>query len=193
MPLPAIQAALLDAARDARETFGALDRRQLNWRPDAARWSVAQCVDRLVTANQQMPRAADEALAGKRGSFCTRVPLLPRLVGPAMIRSQSPTVTRTYTAPPAARPAASDLDGNVIARFVEQQHDLAQWMGPLSETASRTNMQSQFLSFVAHSVLDGCRLMATHNRRHIEQARRVMQTPGFPEERTQEGGARAKG
>jgi hypothetical protein len=29
-------------------------------------------------------------------------------------------------------------------------------------------------------VLDGCRLMVAHDRRHMEQARRVMQMPGFP-------------
>jgi len=41
-------------------------------------------------------------------------------------------------------------------------------------------MVSPFVRFITYSVLDGCRLMAAHDRRHFEQARRVTQTAGFP-------------
>ena len=34
-------------------------------------------------------------------------------------------------------------------------------------------MVSPFVSFITYSVLDGCRLIVTHERRHFEQARRV--------------------
>jgi hypothetical protein len=33
---------------------------------------------------------------------------------------------------------------------------------------------------LTYSVLDGCRLIVTHERRHFEQARRVTQASGFP-------------
>jgi hypothetical protein len=41
-------------------------------------------------------------------------------------------------------------------------------------------MVSPFVAFITYSVLDGCRLIVTHERRHFEQARRVTQEPGFP-------------
>ena len=181
LPLRSVQDALAGDARETAEAFGALDVHRLNWRPDETRWSVGQCFDHLVTANRLMRLAADNALTGRSGTFWTRVPLLPRVCGPALIRSQAPAVTRTFTAPPAARPAASDLAMDVIPLFVRQQEDLVGWIGGVNEdAAARAIMQSPFLSFVVYSVLDGCRLMASHNRRHLEQARRVTQSPGFP-------------
>jgi hypothetical protein len=53
-----LRSALPDVARDARSTFGDLGVAQLNWRPDATRWSVAQCFQHLLTANRLMLRAA---------------------------------------------------------------------------------------------------------------------------------------
>ena len=41
-------------------------------------------------------------------------------------------------------------------------------------------MTSPFVGFITYSVLDGARLMLAHDHRHIEQARRVTQAPGFP-------------
>jgi hypothetical protein len=41
-------------------------------------------------------------------------------------------------------------------------------------------MVSPFVRFITYSVLDGCRLMAAHDRRHFEQARRVTEAAGFP-------------
>jgi hypothetical protein len=41
-------------------------------------------------------------------------------------------------------------------------------------------MASPFLRVITYSVLDALRLIAAHDRRHMEQARRVTQMPEFP-------------
>jgi hypothetical protein len=46
--------------------------------------------------------------------------------------------------------------------------------------AARTIMASPFAGVVTYSVLDGWRLMVADDHRHIEQARRVRRSPGFP-------------
>ncbi len=46
--------------------------------------------------------------------------------------------------------------------------------------AARAIMTSPFISVVTYSVLDGCRLVLAHDRRHIEQARRMVGLPAFP-------------
>jgi hypothetical protein len=51
LPLAGVRAEFDRTARDADAVFGRLDARQLNWRPDATRWSVARCFDLpVVTA-----------------------------------------------------------------------------------------------------------------------------------------------
>lgn len=178
---PEIASGLEVLARDAETTFGSLDVRQLNWRPDAARWSVAQCLDHVLTANQLMLQSADNALKGAPRTIWQRMPVLPRAWGRLLIRSQAPTGTRTFTAPATARPASSDISADVLQRFVQQQRDAAACVAALDERrAARTIMTSPFVRFITYSVLDGWRVVYAHDCRHVEQARRVIQTAGFP-------------
>jgi len=41
-------------AADAQRAFGHLNAQQLNWKPGADSWSVAQCLEHLLTANYAM-------------------------------------------------------------------------------------------------------------------------------------------
>jgi hypothetical protein len=176
-----VQDALNDVARDAHATFGGLTVRQLNWRPDATRWSVAQCFQHLLTANGLMLTAAKDAMEHRPGSLWQRAPILPSVFGWVMIRSQAPETTRKFTAPSKARPTTSDLPGDIIPRFVDQHRDAATWMETLDErTTRRTIMVSPFVRAITYSVLDGFRLLFAHDRRHFEQARRVTLSSDFP-------------
>ena len=182
LTLAEVRAALHDIARDAQDRFGGLTGTQLNWRPDETRWGVAQCFEHLLTANRLMLEAAYTALDETRPrSIWQRLPVLPGILGRMLIRSQTPAATRKFIAPPAARPVFTDIADDVVRRFADQQREAAAWMAALDAArAERTIMTSPFLRVIAYSVLDGCRLMAAHDRRHMEQAQRVMALPEFP-------------
>jgi hypothetical protein len=182
LSLTDVKTSLADIAREADATFGALNARQLNWRPDAARWSVGQCFEHLLTANRLMLRSAEDALNPARPrSVWQRLPVLPGVIGRMMVRSQAPETTRKFKAPTPAQPTSSDVAADVIQRFVAQHRDAVAQVSALDDQhAARTIMTSPFVRVVTYSVLDGWRLMVAHDRRHFEQARRVLQTPGFP-------------
>ena len=182
LSLTDVGAELSAIARDAQSIFGGLDERQLDWRPDATRWSVAQCFDHLLNANREMFQAIDAAVDGSRPrTVWQRAPVLPRIFGWMMIRSQMPEAKRKFTAPRQITPASSAIDPGIVERFVAYQHEAAARVRSLDERdAARIVMVSPFVSFITYSVLDGCRLMVTHERRHVEQARRVTRVPGFP-------------
>ena len=162
--------------------FGPLDARQLNWRADPRRWSVAQCLEHLMNANRQMLDAAAAAHGGARPqTIWMKLPIWPGLLGRMMIKSLSPQATRKYRAPLQAQPTASAIDPSIVARFIGQQRELLTRASALDEArAARVVMTSPFVKVVTYSVLDGWRIIAAHERRHVEQARRVTQTPGFP-------------
>lgn len=172
----------LDAmARDTQATFGGFDAQQLNWRPDTARWSVAQCFEHLHTANRLMFQAAEAALNNAPRTFWQRLPILPGVLGRMMIRSQAPTAARRFTAPSKAQPSTSDIAADIIQRFVEQQREALASVQALDERdAARAIMTSPFIRVVTYSVLDGWRLILAHDRRHFEQARRITLSAGFP-------------
>lgn len=175
-------AALDEIARESQAAFGGLNSRQLNWRPDETRWGVAQCFEHLLTSNRLMLQSAHAALdESQPRTIWQRLPVLPGFFGPLMIRSLTPTATRKFKAPPASRPVFSEIPADVVRRFADQQRETGTWMAALGDArAERTIMTSPFVRVITYSVLDACRLMVAHDRRHMEQARRVTTMPGFP-------------
>ncbi|HTL04813.1 MAG TPA: DinB family protein [Gemmatimonadales bacterium] len=179
--LAELTAGLTAIAREAQERFGGLDARRLNWRPSAARWSVAQCFEHLLIANRLVMRQAEAALDPARPrTLWQRMPLLPGVLGRMLIRSQAPGGARKYQSPPPARPASSDIPADIIPQFVAQHQELVTRLAGLDEAqAARTIMASPFLGVITYSVLDGYRLLLAHDRRHFEQARQVTLSPEF--------------
>ena len=182
LSLAEVRSELGAIARDTENSFGGLDARQLNWRPDETGWSVAQCFQHLLTSNQLMVRAAETALDGAAPrSVWRRLPGWPGFAGRALIRSQSPQTTRKFKAPPTARPSSSALEADIVPRFLAQLSNESARAAALDEgIAARTIMTSPFLRVITYSVLDGWRLLVAHAWRHVEQAKRVTQTPEFP-------------
>jgi hypothetical protein len=98
-----------------------------------------------------------------------------------LIRSQSPDSSRKFTAPQISTPTASEIAADVVQRFIDQQRDAVSRLQTLDEEeATHAIMTSPFVRVITYSVLDGWRLVLAHDRRHIEQARRVTQSRGFP-------------
>jgi DinB superfamily len=182
LSLADVRAGLEAVARETESTFAGFDALQLNWRPDAARWSVAQCFEHLTLANRLMFKAAEEALNDTAPhTIWRRLPVLPGVLGRMLVRSQAPSTARRFTASPEAQPATSDIAADIIQRFVEQQRNAVARVKALDEQdAARTIMTSPFIRVITYSVLDGWRLVFAHDRRHFEQARRVTLSPGFP-------------
>ena len=182
LSLSEVRTGIGELIRDVEATFGSLDARQLNWRPDPARWSVAQCFEHLLKMNALMLQAAADALdAGKPRSVWQRLPFLPSMFGPLMVRSQSPDTRRKYTAPAPGRPSTSEISPDIVRRFIEQQRDAVARLQAVDEPrAAETIMASPFIKVICYSVLDGWRLVFAHGRRHVEQARRVTAEPAFP-------------
>lgn len=182
LSLADVEAELHAVAHDTQSLFGHLDARRLNWRPNPASWSVAQCFDHLLSANREMFQAIDAATdRAHPPTIWQRLPVLPGVFGWLLIGSQMPEAKRKFAAPSKARPASSAIDRRIIERFVEHQREAAVRVRALEgRGVARAIMVSPFAAFITYSVLDGCRLIVTHERRHFEQARRVTLDFGFP-------------
>src|SRR5215203_4960721 len=118
--LPGIIAEANDVANKAETTFGSLTVSQLNWKPSAERWSVAQCFDHLISSNKGYFPILDSVLSGKRQKLWERMPLLPGLGGNLLIKLLDPASTRKLKAPKSFQPAQSDISSSVIRDFIDQ-------------------------------------------------------------------------
>ena len=169
-------------ADDARASFGDLSPSQLNWKPSAERWSIAQCFEHLIASNKGYLPIIESVRTGKRQTrFVERLPVWPGLAGKLLIKSLDPASTRKLKAPKNFQPAQSAISPTIIDDFVAQQEQVIAGMRSTSHLdLEKIVITSPALSFVAYSLLDGYRIIVTHEKRHLQQAQRVTQEPAFP-------------
>jgi DinB family protein len=186
LTLPQIYDEAEAIARDAKTLFGHLNPQQLNWKPAHDSWSVAQCLDHLISANREYYPAFDRILKGEyRKTFLHGMPFLPSLFGRVMIKVVSPDSERKFKAPGASRPSSSSIDPIIVDRFiVHQRETLAMIRSLEGRGPAGIIITSPFAGMVVYSLLDAFRIVVAHERRHFAQARRVMEADGFPPART---------
>lgn len=181
MDLPAVIDAANNVANEARSTFGHLSPSQLNWKPSAERWSVAQCFDHLLTSNRGYLPIIDNVLAGYKRTFWQSMPVLPGLMGKLLVKSMDPASTRKVKAPKRFQPAQSDISASVINDFVAQQKQIVDKMKSTEHLdLEKIVITSPAAGVVIYSLMDAYRLIVVHEQRHFQQAKRVTEEPGFP-------------
>jgi DinB family protein len=168
-------------ADDVRSSFGALSAAQLNWKPSAERWSIAQCFDHLITSNKGYLPIIESVRGGKKqNTFWERLPVLPGLAGKLLLKSLDPASARKLKAPKSFRPAESDIRATIIDDFVAQQEQIVEGMKSTSHLdLNKIVITSPALSFLTYSLMDAYRVIVTHERRHFQQAQRVAEEPAF--------------
>jgi hypothetical protein len=169
-------------AADARSSFGRMSAEQLNWKPSAERWSIAQCFEHLNTSNKgYLPIIEDVRKGKKKNTVWERLPMLPGLAGKLLIKSLDPASTRKLKAPKSFQPAQSSISPAVLDDFVALQDELIEGMRSTKHLdLEKIVITSPALSFVAYSLMDAYRVIVVHEQRHLQQAKRVAAESAFP-------------
>ncbi len=169
-----------EVAGRAREVFGRLSGAQLNWKPSAEQWSVGQCLEHLIRTNRGFfPVLEGVARGTRRQTLWERVSPLSGLFGKLLLRTLASE--RKFRAARRLDPSASEVGAGVVAEFARQQEELAGAVRAASGAdLRRIIITSPVSRFVTYNMLDACRIVVAHNRRHLRQARRVTEVPGFP-------------
>lgn len=107
--------------------------------------------------------------------------MLPGLAGKLLIKSLDPASTRRIKAPKRFEPAQSNISASIIDDFVAQQEKVIEGMRSTSHLdLERIVITSPAVSFVTYSLMDAYRIIVVHEKRHFQQAQRVMDEPAFP-------------
>lgn len=175
-------ARLRTVATEAREAFGQHTPQQLNWKPAADSWSIAQCFEHLSKTNELYFPVLEEIVAGRRrSSFLEKYSPLSGFWGKFLVKAIQPESARKLKTTQKFQPSASDIDAGVIEKFGDEQERL---IGLIEATRNldlrRVIITSPFNSLVTYNLLDAYRAVLAHERRHLAQARRVTEAEGFP-------------
>ena len=168
-------------AAETKSTFGRLSPSQLNWKPSAERWSVAQCFDHLLSSNNGYFPPIEGVLAGTKPTFWQRMPILPGLAGKLLIKSLDPKSSRKIKAPAKFQPAQSDISASVIDDFVNQQARIVEKMKATEHLdLEKIVITSPVAAAITYSLMDAYRIIVVHEQRHFDQAKSVTEERSFP-------------
>ncbi|MDQ3713066.1 MAG: DinB family protein [Acidobacteriota bacterium] len=166
---------------DAQETFDNLSAVQINWKPSADGWSVGQCFEHLMKANLLFfPEL--EKIAGERrkNSFLENYSPLSSFFGNLLVKSLQKD-ERKFKAPSQAIVPPSEIDAHITELFAAHQSELIERVKSTEKADwQKTKITSPFMKLITYTLADGYRVVVEHERRHIRQAKRVMQTENFP-------------
>jgi hypothetical protein len=180
--IPGLIAEQKQITAEVASNFASLTAEQLNWKPNADQWSVGQCFDHLLNTNKTYFSEIDKIINGnKKSTVWEKLPFLPGFFGRFLINATEPNNVKKLKAPGAFAPSASSVDPTIIVQFVESQHSLMDRMQEtMGKPAHKLIVTSGAARFVTYSLLDAYVIMANHNRRHLNQAKRVLESIGFP-------------
>jgi hypothetical protein len=167
---------------DARGLLAGLSEAQVNWRPTAAHWSIAECLDHLTVTNRELMRPIEAAIEDARSKGLTgRGPFRYGIIGNMIVRSMEPPAKLKFKAPKTFKPRPDQSLEAVAQDFFTMHDELLR----LIEAANgmhlaRVKVASPVTKLIKLSLGQSFGLIATHDRRHLWQARQVRENPAFP-------------
>lgn len=167
---------------NARDLTRGLTQPQLNWQPSPEQWSIAQCLDHLVVSESHFKNYYAGALAKGRQKYPTGAPVKykPTLVGGFLIKQLVPEATRKVSAPKVFRPSTSSID-DPLKLFLEQQKEFSSFVRQAEGIDyNKVRLRSPVTPLMRYSIADAFVVNVVHAWRHLQQARRVRETEGFP-------------
>ena len=164
-------------SEDARGAFGDLTGAQLNRKPDEKSWSVAQCLDHLITINRLYFPVFEKMKSGHvESTFLEKYSPLSGFFGRHLIRAMGPENPKKMKTSKIAYPSASEIDDTIVEKFREHNRELAGHIESISPYVDlKTIITSPLAGFVTYSLDDCLTILVVHERRHLLQAKRVQQ------------------
>lgn len=173
---------LKEAHEKVEAEFSRLSFNQLNWKPSADKWSIAQCLDHLVVADSLYFSVFERIAAGQnKMSWWERRSPFSNFFGKFFIRHLQENPKRKMKTTPVFFPASGSIDAGIMQRFYSHLDKMIKLIdGCRDADLDKTIISSPQTRFITYSLRDVFTFLTSHLHRHIGQAMRVKAVVGFP-------------
>jgi hypothetical protein len=177
---PGLKMQLAAIKEDASNLVAGLTDAAFNWKPDAAHWSIAQCLDHLnVTGYLYLPQLT--AKIGQSAPSASAQNYRLRWFGKLFVRQLEPPVKTKFKAPKSFVPAPEKLLDEVVPEFMRLQDVLAQEISAADQVNwARVKVVSPASKLIRINLTEAFAVITAHERRHLYQAWQVRKNPDFP-------------
>jgi DinB family protein len=167
---------------EAKRLVSGLSEEQLNWTSSPDKWSIAQCLDHLTVTTSRFEQYFSAAI--KRGHekypVSSAVVYRPSRIGGWLIKQLMPESTKKVPVPKSFRPSQSAING-ALENFLIHQDAFLNFVKEAGQLDyNKTRLRSPVTPLMRYSLADAFVVTVVHGRRHLAQAWRMRETPGFP-------------
>ncbi len=166
--------------QDFQAAFGHLSPAQLNWKPDPQTWSIAQNLDHLIVINSTYFPLLEKVRQGNYSlPFLARFGFLVNLFGKMILKASQPDRRRKMKTFPVWEPASSEISGDILERFAAHQAELKREIEASAGLLEQgTVIPSPGNRRIFYRLEMAFEIIVTHERRHLVQAKEVLERIG---------------
>ncbi len=168
--------------KDVKETYGHLSIENLNWKPNEKEWSIAQCLQHIIVTNnlyfENIQKVADGT---HQNNLFSKIPFVIDIIGFGMKKVLSPDWKMKMKTLNMFKPSFSDISESVLNDFNQNQNKFIGLMEATKDLDCRKIKVAEPIgSAVNLRLIDAFEVLVVHEKRHINQSNRIMETVGFP-------------
>ncbi|MBK0403844.1 DinB family protein [Adhaeribacter sp. BT258] len=157
--------------------FGHLTPEELNRKPDAKTWSIAENMAHLIKINESYYPVVKAAREGHlKLPFIARFSFFTNRLGKFILKSVEPERKKKVKTFPIWEPNASQLSGNILQQFEKHQREFISFMkGTEGLLSKQTIISSPANNMIVYKLETAYDIIVSHEKRHLNQALEVLQ------------------
>ena len=161
--------------------FSNLTELQINWKPSEERWNVGECIEHLVITqnlyNSKIKELQPLFETSDKGEFKFKHTFSGRMIL-KYVDPDSDTRSKTFKV---FKPASKKINTSIFGSFceeVEMMISFAEYMHGIDLT--KLKISSPITKLLKMNVGDALLINLYHNRRHLNQAEKILNNTNFP-------------
>jgi hypothetical protein len=161
-----------------KESFGKLSAGQLNYKPNAETWSIAQNIDHLLIINETY---CPVIASVKKGSY--KLPLMGKIgfmvkfFGKLVLDAVQLDRSKKMKTFSLWEPSKSERGADIVGRFEKHQEELKNMITSCSALLDKgTVISSPANKNIVYKLETAFDIIVTHEKRHLAQAHEVLTT-----------------
>lgn len=164
-----------EITRVFKQEFGTLSGDELNWKPNAGTWSIAQIIHHLIVVNETYYPVLDQI---RNNTYYTprfgQIGFIHRFFGKLILSSVQPDQKRKVKTLPIWEPELSAIRSDIIAQFEKHQQELKQAIRNSEDLIARnTVISSPANRMIVYKLETAFDIMVAHEKRHFKQAQEI--------------------
>lgn len=158
--------------KEFKERFCDMEADELNRKPNAGTWSIAENLQHLITVNKSYFPIIQQVQEGKyKKPFLGKMGFFVNFMGKAILKSVSPESRKKVKTFPMWEPVAANIGSDIVKSFVTHQSELKQKISSSEPFLDKgTVIASPANGNIVYTLDKAFDIMVAHEERHLHQA-----------------------